>query len=482
MSTEPLWMILKDPQGRRYYYNSQFKFTTWDRPEELRDARAVECSWKEFKTPEGKPYFFNKVSLITAWEAPPLYDLHQEYTKLKDQQEDILLAQPPGDPTEINQALEEVMKRADGEDIRFQQMQTASLTPAQKRYWELLCELGVDESWTWERAMSVTLFHHLYHAIPALADRRATFQKYQTEYRRVQDESRERRVEKRRQVVISILRDIPSINAYSVWRKYASTLQETSTLSGFSPEEIRHHFNAYIKSLQREEKAQEEEVRKENVAKFQTLLESLPLGADTTWAEAQEIIGETPLYQADEQLRQGDPRDYLNLFDRHIERLEEEHRVRMRDEREEQDVKERRNREDLRALLHRLRETGEVGAATRWQDAYPLLRDHPAYQEALGQGGSTPQELLWDMVEDAYEPIYQRRKDIEKFFKAQAFRPDPEISFDTFTTHLQPEHFESMSRRDMEMIHEEIQQKARYKARDERQRQDRVQKRRINHL
>lgn len=41
MSAEPLWMVLKDPQGRRYYYNSQFKFTTWDRPEELRDARAV---------------------------------------------------------------------------------------------------------------------------------------------------------------------------------------------------------------------------------------------------------------------------------------------------------------------------------------------------------------------------------------------------------------------------------------------------------
>lgn len=218
------------------------------------------------------------------------------------------------------------------------------------------------------------------------------------------------------------------------------------------------------------------------MSKFQTLLESLPLGADTTWAEAQEIIGETPLYQADEQLRQGDPRDYLSLFDRHMEKLEEEHRDRMRDEREEQDVKERRNREEFRELLERLRETGQVGAATRWQDAYPLLRDHPAYQEILGQSGSTPQEMLWDIVEDAYEPIYQRRKAIEKYFKAQSFRPDPEITFDTFISHLQPEHFDSMSRRDMEMIHEEIQQKARYKARDERQRHDRAQKRRINHL
>lgn len=66
--------------------------------------------------------------------------------------------------------------------------------------------------------MTTTIFHHLYHAIPTLADRRAAFQRYQAEYRRVREETKEKRVEKRRQVVISVLQEIPTLDAYSVWR------------------------------------------------------------------------------------------------------------------------------------------------------------------------------------------------------------------------------------------------------------------------
>ena len=55
---------------------------------------------------------------------------------------------------------------------------------------------------------------------------------------------------------------------------------------------------------------------------------------------------------------------------------------------------------------------------SRWQDLYPnYFENNRYYLNMLGQPGSSAMDLFWDVVEDAYEMIYERRKTIEAYFK-----------------------------------------------------------------
>lgn len=67
--------------------------------------------------------------------------------------------------------------------------------------------------------------------------------------------------------------------------------------------------------------------------------------------------------------------------------------------------------------MDEMKAQGLIKATSRWQDVYPLIKDNSYYQQMLGQPGSTPLELFWDIVEDIYEQIYERRKLIEAHFK-----------------------------------------------------------------
>jgi pre-mRNA-processing factor 40 len=71
-----------------------------------------------------------------------------------------------------------------------------------------------------------------------------------------------------------------------------------------------------------------------------------------------------------------------------------------------------------------LRRQGKIDAKSRWQEFYPLIKDDDRYLEMLGQPGSTPIELFWDIVEDVYEELYAKRKHIEKIMKASSWLDD----------------------------------------------------------
>lgn len=62
-----------------------------------------------------------------------------------------------------------------------------------------------------------------------------------------------------------------------------------------------------------------------------------------------------------------------------------------------------------------------IKATSRWQDIYPHIKDNQWYEAMLGQPGSTPLELFWDVVEDIYEVVYDRRKVVEAYFKVFCF-------------------------------------------------------------
>jgi len=49
--------------------------------------------------------------------------------------------------------------------------------------------------------------------------------------------------------------------------------------------------------------------------------------------------------------------------------------------------------------LHKLVDEGIIVAGTKWKDVYPLFSEEEAFQNMIGQGGSDPLELFWDIME-----------------------------------------------------------------------------------
>jgi pre-mRNA-processing factor 40 len=68
-------------------------------------------------------------------------------------------------------------------------------------------------------------------------------------------------------------------------------------------------------------------------------------------------------------------------------------------------------------LLAELRESKVITAKSDWMNLYPRLKDDVRYQDMLGQPGSTPLELFWDMVDELGERYYQQKRIVYDILK-----------------------------------------------------------------
>ncbi|CAM9600346.1 unnamed protein product [Lampetra fluviatilis] len=81
-----LWTEHKSPDGRTYFYNSDTKQSTWEKPLELKspgEMLVASCPWKEYKSDTGKPYFYNAQTKESRWTKPKeLEDLEMSVNPL----------------------------------------------------------------------------------------------------------------------------------------------------------------------------------------------------------------------------------------------------------------------------------------------------------------------------------------------------------------------------------------------------------------
>ncbi|VDN14303.1 unnamed protein product [Dibothriocephalus latus] len=67
------WVEHTSHDGRKYYYNTVTKVTTWEKPDELKttaERLLALCPWKEHKSDSGKPYYFNTQTKQSVWTKP----------------------------------------------------------------------------------------------------------------------------------------------------------------------------------------------------------------------------------------------------------------------------------------------------------------------------------------------------------------------------------------------------------------------------
>lgn len=68
-----VWTEHKSLDGKTYYYNTDTKQSTWEKPDELKspaEQMLSKCPWKEYKSDTGKPYYYNSQTKESRWTKP----------------------------------------------------------------------------------------------------------------------------------------------------------------------------------------------------------------------------------------------------------------------------------------------------------------------------------------------------------------------------------------------------------------------------
>ncbi|KAJ5135866.1 uncharacterized protein N7515_005144 [Penicillium bovifimosum] len=508
-----LWQEARNDAGRVYYYNVQTKATQWNKPTELMTPVEIALAnqpWKEYTTDAGRKYWYNTESKQSTWEMPQVY---------KD-----ALAQAPAPPapaaaptfvaggtslsTQI-QHRDQHRERDDHDrgdrgfsdrrggygsyeanailatpDFKSQDPNYQSLEEAESAFMKMLKRHNVQPEWTWEDTMRATIKDPQYRALKDPRDRKAAFEKYGVQVRMQEKERAKERFAKLRVDFFTMMKRHPEIKYYSRWKTIRPIIEgETTFRSTNEEDERRQLFEEYILQLRKDHFEQETATRKAAMDELTAILGSLNLEPYTRWSEAQAIIQSNSKFQGDQKFKSLSKCDVLTAFETHIKSLERAFNDARQQHKAARARKERKNREQFVNLLKELRSQGKIKAGTKWMNICPLIKDDPRYHGILGQPGSTPLDLFWDVVEDEERALRGPRNSVLDVLDDKRFEVTGGTTFDEFSFIMSADRRTSkIDPETLNLIFQRIQEKAVRRMEDEKYIADRQQRRAVEAL
>jgi pre-mRNA-processing factor 40 len=288
-----------------------------------------------------------------------------------------------------------------------------SVEEAESAFMKMLKRHNAQPDWTWEQTMRVVIKDPQYRSLKDPRDRKAAFEKYAVEVRMQEKDRAKERFAKLRADFNTMLKRHPEIKHYSRWKTIRPIIEGETTFRATNDEnERRQLFEEYVIELKKTHMEQEAATRKEAMSELAGILGSLNLEPYTRWAEAQAVIESNEKVQADDKFKTLSKYDILTAFENHIKTLEREFNDARQQQKAVRARKERRSREKYLELLKEVRSQGKIKAGSKWMDIRPLFQDDPRYQGILGQAGSTPLDLFWDMLEEEERSLRGPRNDV----------------------------------------------------------------------
>ena len=438
--TPASWQEARTPEGKVYYYNSLTRATRWDKPPELLSVQERALSsqpWKEYTAPDGRKYYSNSETRETTWTMPKQFQ-----DALKSSQ-----ATPESAPTPTafvaggSSSLASYNPVRDRDDYMDRDRRDFSATngititsateqvpeystfeEAEAAFMKLLRRSNVQPDWSWEQTMKATIKEPHYRALKDPKDRKAAFEKYAVEVRQQEREKAKERLAKLRTDFGTMLRSHPEIKHYSRWRTVRPIIErETIFRSTDNEDERKQLFEEYIVELKKTHIETEASQRKYAMSEIVNVLRSLDLEPYTRWSEAQALIQSNEKVQNDESFTTLSKSDILTAFENHIKSLERTFNDARQQQKASKARHERQNRDKFLDLLQQLRMKGKIRAGTKWMTILPEIENDPRYVGMLGQAGSTPLDLFWDMVEEEERALRGRRNDVYDVLEVNAY-------------------------------------------------------------
>ncbi|NWI13058.1 PR40A factor, partial [Crypturellus soui] len=376
------WTEHKSPDGRTYYYNTETKQSTWEKPDDLKtpaEQLLSKCPWKEYKSDSGKPYYYNSQTKESRWAKPKeLEDLEgniKELTPLQPQQlqqkQQTQLLQP-----QLLKLLQVLLPLR----LLLQQQQ-----PPMQKLLQLL--------WQKVKVQPHLRIRASKQLRPLGRSRAEKLQLRRTPPNKRPQESKENRIifiysaaskkededaqpvkktytwntkEEAKQAFKELLKEkrVPSNASWEQAMKMIINDPRYSALAKLS--EKKQAFNAYKVQTEKEEKEEARSKYKEAKESFQRFLENHEKMTSTTrYKKAEQMFGEMEVWNAISE------RDRLEIYEDVLFFLSKK-------EKEQAKQLRKRNWEALKNILDNM---ANVTYCTTWSEAQQYLMDNPTFAE-----------------------------------------------------------------------------------------------------
>ncbi|KAJ4933253.1 hypothetical protein JOQ06_030086 [Pogonophryne albipinna] len=470
LKKKSLWTEHKSLDGKTYFYNTETKQSTWEKPEDLKspaEQMLSKCPWKEYKSDVGKPYYYNSQTKESRWTKPK--DLEDLEAMIKAEENGMAEAMAPGitaAPADNAAAMATVMeaeaatavseellaqvamhqtaevKTSDAPVAPSELPATTELTAsvevikeerpelqkktykwntkeeAKQAFKELLKEKGVSSNSSWEQAMKMIINDPRYSALPKLSEKKQAFNAYKVQTEKEEKEEARIKYKESKETFQRFLENHDKMTSTTRYKKAEQMFNEQEVWSCVPERDRLEIYEDVLFYLAKKEKEQAKQLRKRNWEALKNILDNMAnVTYSTTWSEAQQYLLDNPTFAEDEELQNMDKEDALICFEEHI-----------RAERRRQ----RKNRESFQKFLDELHDHGHLHSMSAWMEMYPTLSSDIRFANMLGQPGSTPLDLFKFYVEDLKARYHDEKRIIKDILKDKGFLVEVNTSFEDF--------------------------------------------------
>ncbi|KAF9511238.1 hypothetical protein BS47DRAFT_1377241 [Hydnum rufescens UP504] len=470
MSPSPiLWSEHRNAEGRTYWYNNTTEASSWEKPDELKTPveRALSrTKWKEYFS-QGRKYWYNTETQQSKWEMPDelleiMEKVEKEQKALNASDSSLASQNALGLPSPITGALP--ARPALGGNLPIS---TASVLPPRPNmpddpvipaFAHLLKKAGVDATWTWDRTMRAIITDPLYKALGTLAEKKAAWEKFVSAIQQKEKDEREARLNKGRPGMKTLLAGNPQVQHYTTFRTADKLFaQHPSWMAVKNPEERKILFDEHVGDLKAQQTSRVRESRTRGMQKLVHVFKSLHVDALSRWRDTQKALSSSQAWNEDPEIRELADLDVLLAFEdysRVLERTYDEHYRRADMERT---MKVRKAREGFKTLLDEMVAAKQIKAKTKWKEVYPRFANDSRYLDLLGNPGSSPIELFWDVVDGQDQELDSHTHLVEKVLQGKNFSFTLETSLEEFLSVLQNDpSLQGLNLEQMSSVHQHL--------------------------
>uniref|UniRef100_A0A665W5R9 Pre-mRNA-processing factor 40 homolog A n=1 Tax=Echeneis naucrates TaxID=173247 RepID=A0A665W5R9_ECHNA len=454
-----LWTEHKSLDGKTYYYNTETKQSTWEKPDELKspaEQMLSKCPWKEYKSDTGKPYYYNSQTKESRWTKPKELEdlegkscllmmsdispavkkavmLHFEATLLLRLFLNLMFSSMRSIFFSFFITISVEVAKEERPELQKKTYKWNTKEEAKQAFKELLKEKGVSSNSSWEQAMKMIINDPRYSALPKLSEKKQAFNAYKVQTEKEEKEEARIKYKESKETFQRFLENHEKMTSTTRYKKAEQMFGELEVWSCVPERDRLEIYEDVLFYLAKKEKEQAKQLRKRNWEALKNILDNMAnVTYRTTWSEAQQYLLDNPTFAEDEELQNMDKEDALICFEEHIRALEKEEEEDKQKTLLRERRRQRKNREAFQKFLDELHDHGQLHSMSAWMEMYPTLSSDIRFANMLGQPGSTPLDLFKFYVEDLKARYHDEKRIIKDILKDKGFLVEVNTSFDDF--------------------------------------------------
>uniref|UniRef100_A0A673LXF2 Pre-mRNA-processing factor 40 homolog A-like n=1 Tax=Sinocyclocheilus rhinocerous TaxID=307959 RepID=A0A673LXF2_9TELE len=466
-SHKSVWTEHKSLDGKTYYYNTDTKQSTWEKPDDLKspaEQMLSRCPWKEYKSDTGKPYYYNSQTKESRWTKPK--ELEDLEAMIKAEENGTVDVVAPGTtPALTSQSESSVTVAAVAEteatmatvateeqpshvpapvaevssDVTVNSteetpsIETQPSNDVSKEERPELVKKGVSSNASWEQAMKLIINDPRYSALPKLSEKKQAFNAYKVQTEKEEKEEARIKYKESKETFQRFLENHEKMTSTTRYKKAEQMFGDQEVWSCVPERDRQEIYEDVLFYLAKKEKEQAKQLRKRNWEALKNILDNMAnVTYRTTWSEAQQYLLDNPTFAEDEELQNMDKEDALICFEEHIRALEKEEEEEKQKTLLRERRRQRKNRESFQKFLDELHDHGQLHSMSAWMEMYPTVSADIRFNNMLGQPGSTPLDLFKFYVEDLKARYHDEKRIIKDILKDKGLLVEVNTGFEEF--------------------------------------------------